>query len=403
MTRAIRLLYTEGVVLETYVELPARQPSRTLAMFAHWDPHNMVDPHVVHYLKALHALDVAILFVSTCPTLAAESVEALHPLCAGIYTRENIGYDFSSWNQGFRILDEHGWTLQRFDRLVLTNDTLYGPLYPLTEMWDTFHGAHMYGALESWEQRQHLQSFFLVFDLDQVTRPFLRNFWVRDYEHLDKYSGVQRYEIGLSTTTRDAGWRLKPFLSLNEAEAVCKRSPAAPFYDDITRIMFNAGGVNHSLVYWDILIKYARFPFLKSKIFQLPPGFVGPWHPTTSWQDSMDYLQQVVESCTDYPFELIASSVQRFGLAPEQIPDLSALSHQALRQILEIQGLTGEDRASVERLGRETDRYAEQYHGATAPTAHDLYVLRMSSLLQQTRTIIANYVNPSSTNREPDD
>jgi lipopolysaccharide biosynthesis protein len=287
-------------VCETHQELSPRPPPgrRTLILFAHFDPQGIVDPYVAHYLKALHGLGATILFVSGSPTLTQESVAPLRPLCAGIYTRHTLSLDFGSWHLAWCILRHRGWSLEQFDRLVIANDSVFGPLFPLEEMWNTFHGADMYGAIESAEYTRHLQSFFVVWDLNPRTRPFLNDFWNGFHYIVDKVRLIRRYEFGLSKRARKAGLTIKPFVSVATVEATYARSPAHEWAS-----RFSGPPINNTLYFWDGLIEHLRFPFLKAIL----PRYNEPWH------DSMARLRDFLEQHTDYPYGLIESNVDRLG------------------------------------------------------------------------------------------
>lgn len=267
---------------EAYQPLPSRPASSTLAWFAHYDPQGVVDPYVVHYLEALHNLGATIIFVSTSATLTSDSIDSIRPLCAGIYTRENLSFDFGSWHSARHIMRNADWSLHDFDRLVLTNDSVYGPLFPLGEMWDSFHSADMYGAVECCPL--HLQSWFLVWDLNPRTRRFLRNFW-GNFEHVaDKRIVTDKYEAGMTVQAREAHLEIKPFLTAAQVDAACE-----PY------------GVDHwdDPDLWGILIKQLRFPFLKTKM------------PRTLRGDS-GFLQ-FIDQHTDYPSTLIQSNINRLS------------------------------------------------------------------------------------------
>ncbi|BBX61126.1 hypothetical protein MSAS_03000 [Mycobacterium saskatchewanense] len=290
-------------ISETHLELPPRPPAGagTLVLFAHFDPQGIVDPYVVYYLKALHSLGAAILFVSGSPTLTPESVAPIRPLCAGIYTRHTLSLDFGSWHLGWCILQQHGWSLDQFDRFAVANDSVYGPLFPIEEMWSSFRGADMYGAIESLEQAPHLQSFFLAWDLNSRTRPMLNDFWRRFQYIVDKYKLIQRYELGLSERARRAGLTIKPFVSAAAIQAAYGRSPEHQW---VSR--FSGPPANNTLYFWDGLIEHLRFPFLKTIL----PRSNEPWH------DSMPHLRDFIERHTDYPYALIESNVGRLGCGP---------------------------------------------------------------------------------------
>jgi lipopolysaccharide biosynthesis protein len=290
-------------IRQTHQELPPQPPPgrSTLVLFAHFDPQGIIDPYVVYYLKALYQLGATILLVSGSPKLSPESVAPIRSLCAGIYTRHTLAMDFGSWHLAWCILEQRGWSLDQFDRLVLANDSVFGPMFPIEEMWGSFHGADMYGAIESAEFGVHLQSFFLAWDLNPRTRPYLSDFW-NDFQYIvDKVNIVDRYEIGLSRLAREAGLSIKPFVSVADLRATYGRSP-----DHQWAGKFPGEPFNHTLYFWDGLIEHFRFPFLKTIL----PRYNDPWH------DSMAKLRDFIEQYTDYPYELIRSNVDRLGCGP---------------------------------------------------------------------------------------
>ncbi len=289
-----------GFICETHQELPMQPPPdrRTLVFFAHFDPQGIVDPYVVYYLKALHGLGATIVFVSGSPSLAPESVAPIRELCAGIYTRETLSLDFGSWHLAWCIMRQRGWSLDQFDRFVVANDSVYGPLFPIEEMWSTFHGADMYGVIESTEQlSSHLQSFFLAWDLNSRTRPFLNDFWNHFRYIVHKRVLIWRYEMGLSRRARKAGLSLKPFLSAATIKAAYGRSPDHQWGSRF------AMSLNNTIYFWDGLIEHLQFPFLKTIL----PRYNTPWH------DSMENLRDFIEQHTSYPYDLIQANVDRLG------------------------------------------------------------------------------------------
>lgn len=290
-------------ICETHQELSPQPPPdrRTLVLFAHFDPQGVVDPYVVYYLKAIHQLGATIVFVSGSPSLAPESVTPIRSLCAGVYTRRTLSLDFGSWHLAWCILRQHGWSLEHFDRLVIANDSVYGPLFPLEEMWGTFHDADMYGAIESDEDLTHLQSFFLAWELNSRTRPFLNDFW-NDFRYIvNKRTLILRYEIGLSKQARKKGLKIKPFVSSQTIRAAYQRVS-----DHHWAAKFSGPPTNNTLYFWDGLIEHLRFPFLKTVL----PRYNDPWH------DSMAGLPNFIQQHTEYPYELIQLNLNRLGCGP---------------------------------------------------------------------------------------
>ncbi|MEB4209237.1 rhamnan synthesis F family protein [Mycobacterium sp. 94-17] len=282
-------------VCESHLELPPQPPSgrRTLVLFAHFDQQGIVDPYVTYYLEALHRLGATIVFVSGSASLSPGSVAPIHPLCAGIYTRRTLAFDFGSWHLAWCILTRRGWSLDQFDRLVLANDSVFGPLFPLEEMWGSFHGADMYGAIENTQMASHLQSFFLAWDLNSRTRAFLNELW-DDFDYITHRGALLwRYEVGLSRRARGAGLDVKPFVSA-DAIRTARGRPARLWRS--TRTGWNNG----TLYFWDGLIEDFRFPFLKAKVVR-----------DKRLHGSVTRLRDVVEQHTAYPYRLIQSNADR--------------------------------------------------------------------------------------------
>ena len=282
---------------ETHLELAPQPPPgrRTLVLFAHFDLHGIVDPYVAYYLKALHGLGATIVFVSGSPTLTPESVAPIRSLCVGIYTRRTLSLDFGSWHLAWCILRQRGWSLDQFDRLVIANDSVFGPLFPIEEMWSSLHDADMYGAIENTQIVRHLQSFFLAWDLNSRTRPFLEDFW-NDFQYVvHKGTLIWRSEVGLSRRARKEGLSVKPFVSAATIQTTYGSSSAYPWASTCS------GRNNGTLFFWDGLIEDFRFPFLKTVL----PRYAKPRC------ESMGHLRDVIEQHTLYPYGLIESNADR--------------------------------------------------------------------------------------------
>src|ERR1700756_3729915 len=156
---------------KTLKELPDEAPPGRgrLVFFAHFDPDYQVDEYVRFYIEKLYSLGSTIIFVSSAPDLREESAAKVAPYCAAIYTRRTLSFDFGAWHLAWQQMKRKHWRLENFDQLLLTNDSVYGPLFDLNEMFAEFYGADVYGVTESKEQQPHLQSYFLLWDLNPRT------------------------------------------------------------------------------------------------------------------------------------------------------------------------------------------------------------------------------------------
>lgn len=287
--------------VQTLKELPTRPPydGRKLVLFAHHDPQDEVDDYVRFYIEKLYSLGSTIIFVSGSPYLKEASASKIAAFCSGIYTRHALSRDFGLWHLAWHQMKHKGWDLEAFDQLLLANDSVYGPLFDLREMFSQFAGADMYGVTESKQQFPHLQSYFLLWDLNPQTRTFIEDFW-RDFRYVvRKEKLIKRCEIGISQHARQCGLRQKVFISDSAA-----REAAARHHDHQHAIEISAGNVNNSLYLWDVLITDLRCPFLKTDL------------PRRNRYGSrkMADLPSFLKQWTEYDPLLIEHNLERIGV-----------------------------------------------------------------------------------------
>jgi lipopolysaccharide biosynthesis protein len=212
-----------------------------------------------------------------------------------VYCEHQPSRDFGSWRIAWEIAQRNDY-LSECNRVLFANDSVYGGLFPLTEMWSTFKDADMYGAVESEEGgfSHFFESFFLVFDLNDKTRAFLDQFW-DGFEFVDDvYELIRRYEIGIAEQAAAAGLTMKPFVSVADFKNSYQQVKGRSFDEDIAP-EYAWGGT--TWYFWYGLIHYHRFPFLKVKVARMKERG----------------LREVIERHTDYPYQLIESHVDRIN------------------------------------------------------------------------------------------
>ena len=104
-----------------------------LGIFVFFDPQGIVDRYVVHLLRALRPNFTRLVVVSNIAlTEAAETL--LREYCDTVFTRENKGLDAAAFKQG--LISFCGWDeVQRYDEVVLINDTFFGPVHSFGDMF----------------------------------------------------------------------------------------------------------------------------------------------------------------------------------------------------------------------------------------------------------------------------
>ncbi|SOC57822.1 glycosyltransferase [Ornithinimicrobium cerasi] len=127
-----------------------------------------------------------------------------------VVRRPNTAYDFGSWAHALRT-----WPALAGKKLVvLTNDSLVGPLGPLDEVVRRIDAssADVWAATENRQPVEHLQSYLLAFRDGVLSRPPLRDFFAGVQPVGSKRDVVFTYELGLTRVVdaaglrRDVGW-----------------------------------------------------------------------------------------------------------------------------------------------------------------------------------------------------
>jgi lipopolysaccharide biosynthesis protein len=181
---------------------------KRIALFAHYDGQAEVKPYILVFLRALTEVCQEIIFVSTAP-LPGSELERVRPYCTRAVLSENLGYDFGMWQGALESLD-----LADVDELLLTNSSVFGPIYPLAPVLDrmTKDGCDFWGMTDSFEIHWHLQSYFLVFKKAALSSPAFAAFFKAILPYRDKDQLIRSYEIGLTQFLVEQGLRAAAFV-----------------------------------------------------------------------------------------------------------------------------------------------------------------------------------------------
>jgi rhamnosyltransferase len=253
----------------------SRPPSRRAIVLAHFDPQGRFDPHVMHAARAYRQLATRLVLVSNgggrLPRDLAELVDDYLP-------RPNAGYDFGAWKDGLATLDRGG-----FDEVVCVNDSVYGPLFDLAPAFDHARtaAADLWGMVLSEQPTgrdrprvPHVQSWFFAMRRPLLESAWFDNFWSAVEPAPTKRDVVERFEIGLSRSAVEAGFRIAGLYDATTASRVALRevmphiSLTAPYRS--WRLIRKSRRTPHNpseLVWWRLL--EAGVPFVKVGLFRM--------------------------------------------------------------------------------------------------------------------------------------
>jgi len=232
-----------------------------LCIFSHFDINNIVDPYVIFYLQELARMDCDIIFVTTCPTLSLIERNKIAPYCKKIIIRQNRGRDFGAFKCGINNIDN----LAEYQKIILANDSVYGPLQDLTEAlnYGDNHQLDIWGTSDSLAGGYHIQSYFVIFGKKILTHPAFLQFWASVYYLGNRQNIINRYEIGMSKYFLNRGFKLGAVCRYADLQKAALTLPALQNkLDKKTRTRLKKQ-LNPTYFFWNVLISEYKFPFIK--------------------------------------------------------------------------------------------------------------------------------------------
>jgi rhamnosyltransferase len=184
--------------------------SNSVAVFSHYDRDNVIDDYVLEYINALVEQNINVVFVSTSEKLNDDELSKVRNLCTKIIVKENKGYDFGSWKTGITVL---GKELDNYERLILCNDSVYAPLFPLNCMFEKMNGFNCWSITDNNDFSHHMQSYFMSFSKEIFQKDYFIKFWKNIRNHKFKQSIILNYEVGLTILLEENGVKPKSYCS----------------------------------------------------------------------------------------------------------------------------------------------------------------------------------------------
>lgn len=254
-----------------------------VVVFNHFDKRGIVHDYVLYYLQELRRAGFTVIFTSNSPRFPTASVERLTPLVAVILWRSNVGYDFGAFKDGVAQIPD----VTKLDQLLITNDSIYGPVQDLAEVIanaDPRQGD-VWGITDCWARYYHLQSYFLLFHPRALQNPAFSRFWRRLPYFRRKEWVVQYGEVGLTQSMMKYGLECRALYPYRAMVARVSGSietyletadPKADsvryrYLEMVNRFLREGVTLNQTHFFWDELLVTSRCPFIKRDLLQRNP------------------------------------------------------------------------------------------------------------------------------------
>lgn len=312
------------------LQAPSKSAPRRVALLAMSEPNVANLRNAIELVKGLKSVCERVVVINNQVSHSALDAMSAHADC--VLSRINDGRDFGSWKIALHVFRE---VLSQYDEIVFINDSVFGPIYPLSDMFEKMQSRNhdVWSASDHWTP-YHLQSYFMVFRKTAIDSGTLFKFF-DNYEPTNSKSlGIVLGEQGLSRDLINAGLNIGAFVDYSRlvdrfTETFSKRmddidnlpeASALPIMNPIDHTE-HFGDINYlKLTYLmvlekahrriamnpyaffsDLMIKDFGFPFVKRELIRDNPGSVQSW----------DWRRLLTEN-TDYDVSIITETAKHW-------------------------------------------------------------------------------------------
>lgn len=197
-----------------------------ILFYVHFNKKDKLAKHVIYQIKKLRPVYENIIFISNSK-LNLKDQYSISRYTNRVIQRENRGYDFAAWRDGIK---SEGWDkIRTFNSVTFMNDTCFGPLYDMNEIFNTMEndGADFWGMTDHTFTEfgmpgtdecipRHIQSYFMVFTQKVVKSKEFFQFWNNIEDFKDVFNVIQKYETRITGVLEAAGFRSSTLINTDQ-------------------------------------------------------------------------------------------------------------------------------------------------------------------------------------------
>ena len=201
-----------------------------LVIYFFYDKDGIVDRYVPYMLEDLNK-NCSELFVVCNGKLTPEGREVLQKITPHVFVRENVGFDVWAYKEA---IEQYGWKkLEQYDEVILANYTIFGPLYPFSEMFEvmnkkdldfwgiTKHHKVDFDCFNTCKYKyipEHIQSNFLVLRRSIIQSLEYQKMW-ENMPMIHSYGeSVGFYEAIFTKEFKEKGFKCDVYIDTSDLE-----------------------------------------------------------------------------------------------------------------------------------------------------------------------------------------
>lgn len=264
---------------------------RRLGVFVFFDEEGIADRYVDYLLINLKRVCQEIYLIVN-GTIRKNDLERLEQYTTKVYRRENMGYDAGAYKDTFLKFIPYA-DRERYDEIVLMNDTMFGPVFSLEGLWNNLkkEDADFWGLTRHRRKvlsdgsvmNSHIQTYFLVIGKHMLKSPQFTEFWERLPYPENSRTAIDKFELEFTAYFEARGFRSKALM--DNLNLFCEENPYIYY--------------SYELISNNIL------PFLKKKCL----GFERPGYENTL--EALEYIEKNFQYDSDMIWENILRLSER--------------------------------------------------------------------------------------------
>lgn len=190
--------------------------TKRLCLFAGYSKQNIIEDYVVYYLKKLSEY-ADIYYCADCD-MPKEELLKIKPYTKLCLAQRHKKYDFGSWG----ILYNKIFNLTDYDELILANDSMFGPLYPLENIFKKMEKVNV----SAWSlcANKFMMSFFVVLKPEVFATQWFKDFITDIKTEMAKNDIVRIYEKKISAIIEEHGLKWDAVFSKNNLKEQIKKN-----------------------------------------------------------------------------------------------------------------------------------------------------------------------------------
>ncbi len=270
-----------------------------LAIYAIYDKGGRIDDYITYFAGKLRSVADDLIVVSNIDLPQSEKEKL--SMADRIYEREDIGYDAGAFAYVLDNLSVEN-ELERYDEIIFLNDSIFGPFYPLEEMFskmDQNQELDFWGITERGEADfdggdeiypEHIQLYFYVVRKNMLHSQDFKGYWREIPERITDFrSAIINYEFAFTRYFSDKGYKWDVYCHTDELVTEYPKINLSPY---------------HYCIYK--LIKEKGCPVLKRKLFT-GDAIDGRFTDKSDLRQAISYIRKH----TDYDCDLMWQHILR--------------------------------------------------------------------------------------------